>query len=73
MDKGVTYLGHHIKNGHIEMDHRYQSKYYQALVNVMEGVGQLDVVTSYMGGCINYGCRKMQQRIWRAAGQNYTV
>jgi hypothetical protein len=73
VDKGVTYLGHHIKNGHIEMDHRYQSKYYQALVNVMEGVGQLDVVTSYMGGCINYGCRKMQQRIWRAAGQNYTV
>lgn len=70
---GVTYLGRYLRYGHIEMDRRYQKNYYQALLDVSSGVKDLETVTSYMGGCVNYGCRKMQQRIWRAAGQEFRM
>lgn len=70
---GVTYLGRFLRSGHIEMDHRYQKNYYQALMDVASGLKDLDTIMSYMGGCVNYGCRKMQQRIWRAAGQEFEV
>lgn len=68
---GVHYLGKCINRGHIEVDRRYQQKYYQTLLGIASGAKNLDSLRSYMGGCVNYGCRKMQEKIWRAAGQEY--
>lgn len=70
---GVTYLGRYICQGHIEMDRRYQKNYLQALFDITSGVAEIDALYSYMGGCVNYGCRKMQERIWAAAGQEFEV
>ena len=73
VDRGVPYLGHQIRNGHIEMDWRYQQKYLKAIQELMRGSKELDVLTSYMGGCFNYGCRRMQERIWTQAGQGFEM
>lgn len=73
VDRGVPYLGHQIRNGHIEMDRRYQQKYLKAIQELMRGSKDLDVLTSYMGGCFNYGCRRMQERIWTQAGQGFEM
>ncbi len=69
----MPYLGHQIRNGHIEMDRRYQQKYLKAIQELMRGSKELDVLTSYMGGCFNYGCRRMQERIWTQAGQGFEM
>lgn len=73
VDRGVPYLGHYIRNGHIEMDQRYQRKYLMAIRELVRGVAEIDTLTSYMGGCFNYGCRKMQERIWLAADQGFEI
>ncbi len=70
---GVSYLGHYIQQGHIEMDRRYQKKYYEALTEVGRTAKSFETLASYMGGCVNYGCRKMQQKIWRRAGQEFEI
>ncbi len=71
--RGVDYLGHILHHGHIEMDRRYQHNYYRALIDVERGLKDIETVTSYMGGCVNYGYRKMQQRIWELAGQEFEL
>lgn len=73
VDNGVQYLGHYIRNGHIEMDRRYQQKYLEAIRGLMRGTAEIDTLTSYMGGCFNYGCRRMQERIWLEAGQGFEL